>query len=231
MQPHFAPSSGRALFFAQESTDVPSPSFDHLRDYCRRVETVSCGALFKLTFTHTQLQSKAHPSWRPRRLVSAPTFREQIPRRKHRQPWTQRRRPEGTKTRTRFGQAPMALVASWAPPNPQSPSPMYAPHDPHRDSHEELRRQKRLRPCPPFLPDSRAPLPDPHNPRPRTRALQCVPEAALQRQFLPISQPLPASQSLPRRQPPPKKLLLPLLLRSQRPRPLAPAPSRQPSVV
>lgn len=90
MQPHFAPCPSRAFFFAQESTAVPSPSFDCLQDDCTRVATVSSRALFKLTLTDTQAQLKAHQPWhRPRNhplQVSATTFREQIPKSKRLQP-------------------------------------------------------------------------------------------------------------------------------------------------
>jgi hypothetical protein len=205
-----------SLFFAQESTAVPPPSFDTLQDNPRRVGVVSSRARFKLTLTHTQHQSKAHQSWRhhPRSQplqASVTITREQKPRRKLLPPQNQSLPPKQSHppSRSRPGRARRSSsptntesASPWATPNPplrprrrpQSPSSPHAPHAPRRDNHALLRRQK-LHLCP--------------LPLPKTRALQLAHEAVLQLHLLPTS------------------LLLP---RSQRPPLVVPAPSRQPNV-
>jgi hypothetical protein len=204
MQPHFAPSPNRSLFFAQESTVVPSPSLDHLQDNLRRVESVSSCTLIKLTLTHTQHQPKAHQSWRhrPRNLplqASVTTTQEPRLRRKRLQSPNQSRPPNRSlqpnqshprRPKRSFSPTNTESASPWATPNPplrprrrpQSPPSPHAPRAPRRDNHALLRRQK-LHPCPLLLPKTRAP--------------QHAHEAALQLHLLPTSQLLPQSQRPP----------------------------------
>jgi hypothetical protein len=213
---HFAPCPNRSLFFAQEPTDVPPPSFDALQDNPRRVGLVSSCTLTRFTLTHTQHQPKAHQSWRlhPRNRplqASATTTREQKPRRKLLPPPNQSRPPKQShppnqsrpgRPKRSFSPTNTESASPWATPSlplrprrrPQSPSSPHAPRAPRRDNHALLRRQK-LHLCPLLLPSPRAP--------------QLAHEAALQLHLLLTRQLLP---------------------QSQRPPPVVPAPSRQPSV-